>query len=177
MKRALLLYAGISLCFTALGLQADEQPLAKKVDHIFVTSDRARTLFAFFKDTLHLPEFWPFNQSEEFSSGGLSLGNVVLEFVSFPKVGNEPQKTEFQGIAFEPTLGADAIVTELARREIPHSAAQPYKFQMNGRVLAEWKNVLLSDMPPTNAVVFFCDYKGREAVTQGQKAMSDELVL
>lgn len=155
---------------------AQEKPLAKKVDHIFITSDQAQTLFSFFKDTLQLPEFWPFSQSQDFSSGGLSLGNVILEFVSFGKEAGKAQKTSFQGIAFEPTMGADAIVGELAGRQITPSAKQPYKFEMNGRVLAEWTNVLLSDMPPADATVFFCDYKGREAVTEGQKAISDELV-
>jgi len=42
MKRALLLWTVISLCFIVFSLQAEEQPLMKKVDHIFVTSDRAQ---------------------------------------------------------------------------------------------------------------------------------------
>ena len=176
MKRALVFCIALSVCFAALDLRSEERALAKKVDHIFITSDQAQTLFSFFKDTLQLPEFWPFNQSEDFSSGGLSLGNVILEFVSFGKEAGKAQKTSFQGIAFEPTMGADAIVGELAGRQITHSAAEPYKFETNGRVLAEWTNVLLSDMPPADATVFFCDYKGREAVTEGQKAISDELV-
>jgi catechol 2,3-dioxygenase-like lactoylglutathione lyase family enzyme len=165
-----------SLLLLPVFSRAQEQPLAKKVDHIFITSDRAQSLFCFFKDTLRLPEFWPFSQTEGFSSGGLSLGNVILEFVSFAEEAGIVRKSEFQGIAFEPTMGADAVVRELAGRQITHLAKQPSKFETNGRVLAEWTNILLSDIPPANAFVFFCDYKSREAMTEGQKKMGDELV-
>jgi catechol 2,3-dioxygenase-like lactoylglutathione lyase family enzyme len=42
MRRALLLCAWVSLCFIAAALPAEERPLAKKVDHIFVVSDQAQ---------------------------------------------------------------------------------------------------------------------------------------
>jgi len=83
----------ISLCFIEVDLQGEEQPLAKKVDHIFVNSDKAHSLFKFFKDTLHRPEFWPFSERKVFSSGGLSLGNVILEFVSFAREGSAAIQT------------------------------------------------------------------------------------
>ncbi len=175
MKRALVFYAAISLCFIALGLQAEERPLATRVEHFFLDSDRAQSLFTYFKDTFHLPEVWPFFEHGTFASGGLSLGNIVLEFVSFPKEDNTPRKTEFRGIAFEPTADAAATAAELTKRNVPHSDVH-HKYQIPGSdVLVEWSSVNLSDFPPINANIFFCDYKDRQGVAQRRKAASDEL--
>jgi catechol 2,3-dioxygenase-like lactoylglutathione lyase family enzyme len=178
MKRVILLWVAISLCFIAFALRAEEQPLATRVEHFFVVSDQAQSLFTFFKDTFQLPEVWPFFEHGPFSSGGLSLGNAVLEFVSFPKKDNKPLKTAFKGIAFEPTTGADATAAELVRRNIPYLPARTNKSQVSGvQVHVEWSNVNLSDFPPTNANVFFCDYKDRQAVAQGRRTASHELAL
>jgi len=177
-QRAWWLCAAISLCFIVLDLRAEEQPLATRVEHFFVVSDKAQSLFNYFKNTFQLPEVWPFWQRGPFASGGLSLGNAVLEFVSFPKEGNEPRRTEFRGIAFEPTGTAEATAAELARKNIPHSAARTYEFQVPGNeVSVEWSSVGLKDFPPANADVFFCDYKDRQGVAKGRRAASRELAM
>ena len=176
MKRALLLWTIISLCFIAFALQSEERPLATRVEHFFLVSDHAQSLFNYFKDTFQLPDVWPFFERGTFASGGLSLGNAVLEFVSFPKEDNKPQKTEFQGIAFEPTADAAETVAELARRNIAHTGIKVYKFEIPGRqVLVEWSSINLSDFPPTNANIFFCDYKDRQGVAKGRRAAGREL--
>jgi len=176
MRRVFLPYAALSLCFIAFVLGAEERSPATRVEHFFLVSDQAKSLFTYFKDTFQLPEVWPFYQHGTFASGGLSLGNAVLEFVSLPREGNEPQKTEFRGIAFEPTQGAEATAAELARRNIPHSDARTYKSQVPGmQVHVEWSSVNLSHFPPANANVFFCDYKDRQGVAQGREAASREL--
>ncbi len=177
-KRVLLVYAVLSFCFFAMALQAEDQPLATRVEHFFIVSDKAQSLFTYFKDTFQIPEVWPFFEHGTFSSGGLSLGNAVLEFVSFPKTKNKPLKTEFRGIAFEPTTGANATAAELARRNILHSDVQSYKSEIPGRQFqVEWSRVALTDFPPTNADIFFCDYKDRQAVAQGRRAASHELAM
>ncbi|MDH4270413.1 MAG: VOC family protein [Candidatus Aminicenantes bacterium] len=176
MKRVTLLCAVVRLCLIVLGLGAEEQPLATRVEHFYLVSDQAQSLFTYFKDTFQLPEVWPFWQRGPFASGGLSLGNAVLEFVSFPKKDNELVKTEFRGIAFEPAADADATAVELTKRDIPHADARTYKFQVpGGEARVEWSSVGLKDFPPTNADVFFCDYKNREGVAQGRRAASGEL--
>jgi catechol 2,3-dioxygenase-like lactoylglutathione lyase family enzyme len=177
MRRGLLLFAALSLCLFALASWAEEWPLATRVEHFFVVSDRAQSLFTYFKDEFGLPEVWPFSPHGTFASGGLSLGNAVLEFVSFPKKDNKPLKTEFQGIAFEPTADADATAAELTKRNIPHSGPQSRKLQIGGNVLAEWSSVMLSKFTPINADLFFCDYKDRQAVAQGRRDASHELAL
>jgi len=176
MRRAFLLGVAISFYFIAPALRAEEQPLATRVEHFFLVSDQAQSLFTYFMDTFQLPEVWPFYTHGTFASGGLSLGNAVLEFVSFPKEGHQPQKTEFRGIAFEPKADADATAAELTRRNIPHSDVRSYKSQIPDRqILAEWSSVGLTDFPPTTADVFFCDYQDRQSVADGRKAASNEL--
>jgi hypothetical protein len=176
MRRAFLLGVAISFYFIAPALRAEEQPLATRVEHFFLVSDQAQSLFTYFMDTFQLPKVWPFYTHGTFASGGLSLGNAVLEFVSFPKEGHQPQKTEFRGIAFEPKADADATAAELTRRNIPHSDVRSYKSQIPGRqILAEWSSVGLTDFPPTTADVFFCDYQDRQSVADGRKAASNEL--
>jgi len=178
MRRVLLLCMAASLFLMAFILRAEESPLATRVEHFFLVSDRAQTLFTYFKDTFQLPEVWQFSQHERFSSGGLSLGNTVLEFVKaeweWPK-GAKPLKTVFYGIAFEPTLDADATAAELTKRNIPLQTPPPSKFQTDDRKQVLWENVGLPALPPANASVFFCDYKDRQAVAQRRKGASAEL--
>jgi hypothetical protein len=176
MRRVLWLYVALSLCFLALASWAEERPLATRVEHFFMVSDQAQSLFTYFKDTFQLSEVWPFYQHGPFASGGLSLGNAVLEFVSFPKADNKPVMTEFRGIAFEPTADADTTAAELTKRNIPHSDVRTFKSQIPGRqILAGWSSVGLTGFPPTNADIFFCDYKDRQVVAQGRRAASHEL--
>jgi catechol 2,3-dioxygenase-like lactoylglutathione lyase family enzyme len=173
-----LFFAAILSCFVSLGLQPEQQPLARRIEHFFIVSDQAQSLFTFFKDTFQLPEVWSFKTYGYFSSGGLTLGNAVMEFASFPKKENRPVKTEFRGIAFEPTADAEATEAELTKRSIPHTGARTSESQVPGRqVHIGWSNVGLADLPPTNAIVFFCDYKDRKGVAQGRRAASHELAL
>lgn len=178
MKRVFLLCMAASLFLMAFILRAEERPLATKVEHFFLISERAQSLFTYFKDTFQLPEVWPFSQHKQFSSGGLSLGNAVLEFVKaeweWPKDA-KPLKTVFYGIAFEPTLDADATAAELTKRNIPLQTPPPSKFKTDDRKQVLWEQVGLPALPPTNASIFFCDYKDRQAVAQRRKEASAEL--
>jgi hypothetical protein len=179
MRRILFCCAVISLSVGVFALRAEERPLATKVEHFFLISDRAQSLFTYFKDTFQLPEVWPFSQHKQFSSGGLSLGNAVLEFVKaeweWPKDA-KPLKTVFYGIAFEPTLDADATAAELTKRNIPLQTPPPSKFRTDDRKQVLWAHVGLPALPPANASIFFCDYKDRQAVAQRRKEASAELV-
>ncbi len=183
MKRASALYVGISLCFIALGLGSEEQPLATRVDHFFVESDQAHSLFTFFKDTFQLPMSWPFSDRgaredhpQGFASGGLWLGNVILEFASFPHDRDKPVKTEFRGIAFEPAGGADETAAELVKRDIPRTEVENNMRQgSDGKMRVAWSTVGLKDLPPFETDVFFCDYKFRKAVAARRKAADDKL--
>ncbi len=175
MKRALLLCAAVLLCFVALALRAEEQPLATRVDHFYVESDKAHSLFSFFKETFQLPENWPFRDAGTHTSGGLWLGNVVLEFLS-ARGGDKPVKTEFRGIAFEPTGGADETAAELTKRDIAHAEVENRMRQgSDGQMRVVWSLLDLKDFPPTEADVFFVDYKYRKSAAAKYKAVDDEL--
>jgi hypothetical protein len=154
---------------------AQGKPLVNKVEHFFVTSEEPERLFKLFRDVLQLPEVWPYQQFGEFSSGGLSLGNTVLEFVNSPRLNDPRRRTKFKGIAFEPVGDADAAVAELEKRGIAHDEPRPFKIRAGGQERVGWVNVQLTDMPPSDAFVFLCDYKSRERVAERRSTASREL--
>jgi hypothetical protein len=155
---------------------AQSKPLVNKVEHFFVISEDPERLFKLFRDVLQLPEVWPYQQFGEFASGGLSLGNTVLEFLDFPFENETGRRTKFKGIAFEPVADADAATVELKRRGIAHGEPRPFKIQAGGQERVGWINIQLTDLPPSDAFVFLCDYKSRERVVETRSAASQELV-
>ena len=156
--------------------ETEKTCLATRVEHFYLVSDQSQRLFIFFRDNFQLPEVWPYYQHETFASGGLSLGNVVLEFVSLPKEDPNPWKTEFRGVALEPTMDAIATSAELSERNLSHTEIQSYKSLVTGsQVVAEWSSIGLSNLPPENADIFFCDYNDRERVEKGRKEARSEL--
>jgi len=174
MRRVFLICSAFSLCFIASALWAEERPLATRVDHFFVESDKAHSLFAFFKDSFQLPEIWPFSNRGTHVSGGLWLGNAILEFLLHN--GDKPGKTEFRGIAFEPTGGADELAAELTKIDISHTEVENRMRQgRDGQRRVAWSIVHLKDFPPVEADVFFVDYKYRKSAAARYKAADDEL--
>jgi hypothetical protein len=56
-----------------------------KIGYVYVNSSSAKKLYAFFKDSFGLPTEWDFQNFDiadygRFECGGLSLGNVTLNF-------------------------------------------------------------------------------------------------
>jgi hypothetical protein len=176
MRRVFLLWAAFSLCSAVFVLGADKQPLATRVDHFYAASDKAQSLFTFFKDTFQLPQCWPFSDRGTHVSGGPWLGNIVLEFVKFPRNRDKPVKTEFRGIAFEPVGGADETAAELTKRGIAHAEVENRMRQSpDGRMRGVWSIMHLKDFPPLEADVFFVDYKNRKSAAVRYQALDDEL--
>jgi hypothetical protein len=182
MKRVISLCVAISLCFVALALRAEEKSLVTRVDHFYVESGQAQSLFTFFKETFQLPEMWPFSDRgarpdypQGFASGGLWLGNTGLEFASFPHSGDKPVRAEFRGIAFEPTGGADETAAELTKRGISRGEVENNLRQgSDGQMRVAWSILHLKDFPPIEADVFFVDYKYRKSTAVRYKAADDE---
>jgi hypothetical protein len=175
-KRLSVLLILVLLTYAAVTASAQNRPLANKVEHFFVTSDNPERLFKLFRDVLQLPEVWGYQRFGEFASGGLSLGNTVLEFLDFPFENDPGRATKFKGIAFEPVADADAAVIELRKRGIAHGEPRPFKIRAGGQERVGWVNVQLTDLPPSDAFVFLCDYKSREGVAETRSAASQELV-
>jgi catechol 2,3-dioxygenase-like lactoylglutathione lyase family enzyme len=175
MKRILLLMAATSLCLIALDSRAEAQPLATRVDHFYVMSDKAQALFDLFKETFQLPEVWPFSDRGTHTSGGLWFGNVVVEFRFSPR-GDNPVKTEFRGIAFEPAEGADATAAELTKRGISHAEVENRMRQgVDGPARIAWSVLRLKNIAPTEVDVFFVDYKDRKSAAARYHTLNGEL--
>ena len=69
-------------------------PLLKGVDHFFAFSSEPETLFKFFRDTLGLPQVWDFKNFGDFASGGVWMGNVEFEVVTWKTACLASQKIE-----------------------------------------------------------------------------------
>jgi len=159
-----------------LPLAAQGSPLLTKVDHVYLVSSESERLFTLFRDEFQLPVVWPFNSYGDFASGGLSFGNVAMEFVSKKVEDGAAACAGFKGIAFEPVGDADAAVAELKRRRIPHREPTPFKFTQGGQERVGWVVINFTEVPPTNVNVFICDYKQREHLAAGRNKAVSELV-
>lgn len=160
----------------SLPVVAQGKPLLTKVDHFYLVSSESERLFMLFRDEFQLPVVWPYNSFGDFASGGLSFGNVALEFVSNNAADGAGALTGFKGIAFEPVGDADAAVAELKRRQLPHHEPIPFKFTQGGQELVGWVAINFTEVPPANVNIFICDYKQRERVAGGRDKAVNELV-
>ena len=173
--------AACLLSWTACGSQRTTPsaepaaPLATKVEHFFATSAHAEELFHFFRDSLELPQVWPYQAFGGFASGGVTLGNVVFELVKLaPAEGGVPA-TEFAGIALEPVGTTDALLVELKQRGIPHAPADSTIFRTDSGSQVGWVNTLIPGVLPEEIMFFFCDYLARDRVTEGRRSASEAL--
>ncbi|MEP6788880.1 MAG: hypothetical protein ABJB40_10645 [Acidobacteriota bacterium] len=140
--------------------------LLKGVDHFFVYSTEPEPLFKFFRDTLGLPQVWDFKSFGDFASGGVWMGNVEFEVVTWkPPPGTKPP-TEFKGIAFEPVGYTNRLIEELDRRAIQHEKAEPTLMKdKQGREFVGWINTGLdgpNGVPPSNVSIFAYDSTSKE---------------
>lgn len=172
MRAPLLPLAAALLSATPLAAADQPEPVVTKVEHVYIVSADAERLFQRFRTELELPVVWPYEAHGSFASGGLSLGNAVLEVVH---EGSAPGGTAFGGIALEPRGDAGAAIAELDRRRIAHGAAEPFETVREGRRQVAWTTVDLAGLPPASAWVFLCDYRQRERVAAGRAAAAAAL--
>ena len=170
-SRTLLVTALAGVPFQPSGPQP--RPLVTKVEHFYLVSDDSEKLYNFFRDELRLPVVWAFNTYGTFASGGLTLGNVVIEFVRGGRFG--PASAAFKGIAFEPAVDAEAAALELTRRGVGYGDLIPFKYTQGGQERVGWVTIDLKGFPPAGDHIFICDYKDRERVAEGRRRASSEL--
>src|SRR5688572_23670179 len=141
-------------------------PLLRGVDHFFAYSSEPETLFKFFRDTLGLPQVWDFKNFGDFASGGVWMGNVEFEVVTWKPPPGEKVPTEFKGIAFEPVGYTDSLVEELDRRALKHSKPEPTQMKdKEGRSYVGWINTGIDGpggIPPSNVSIFVYDSTSKE---------------
>ena len=159
----------------AAAIPGNRTPFLARVDHFFATSPQAEAQFNFFRDTLGLAVSWPYKDYGGFASGGLSLGNTVLEFVTWAVAKGDTLPTEWKSLAFEPVGDTEAALEELRKRRIGHSVPDVnYYRDANGKEVVGWINTELTGLTPPD-VAFICDYADRKAIHESRKAGHDEL--
>src|SRR5262245_38069379 len=151
-------------------------PLFVTVDHLFAVSSDPESLFRIFRDTFGLPVAWPFQSYGGFASGGLSVGNTVLEFATWDVPRGQALKTEWKMLAFEPAGNTEAAIAELNRRLVAHSEPAVSTFQdASGKTTVGWINTGLSG-PGLSDIVFVCDYQARQKVATKRQKGADALL-
>lgn len=184
---AVLMVLGLAAC-TSSGQRSGNQPagsesqapqprapLVVTVDHFFAVSADAERLFRSFQETFGLPVAWPFRAFGKFASGGLSVGNTVLEFVTFEVPEGEVLQTEWKMIAFEPAGDTEAATAELNRRGVAFAEPEVNRYRdAAGTEKVGWTNTALIG-PGLSDVVFFCDYEARERVAGMHRKGAEEL--
>ena len=140
--------------------------LLKGVDHFFAFSTEPEQLFKFFRDTLALPQVWDFKNFGDFASGGVWMGNVEFEVVTWKVPAGEIQPTEFKGIAFEPVGYTENLLKELERRSLKYGKPEPTVMKdKDGRDFIGWINTGIDGpggIPPSNVSIFVYDSTSKE---------------
>ena len=155
-------------------LSVSGQAQITKIDHFNAHSTEAAALYEFFTSHLRLPVVYAYQSYGNFSSGGLWLGNVTLEFVNY--TGNPyTARAVFKGIALEPVNATDSIVALLDKSGVAHAAPVPTKFKVDGADKTFWTNTNLNDLCSADVRVFVCDYEDRAFVNTPKAAANDSL--
>lgn len=102
-------------------------PAVKQLDHIIARTPDAASLHRLFSETLELPISWYVKSYASFTSGGISLGNIMLEILSVEgqEGAGDKRRAHFCAIAFE-CDSMEASVRELSRRGLKCSRVVPY---------------------------------------------------
>ncbi|MDY8137515.1 hypothetical protein [Aquimarina sp. 2201CG5-10] len=152
--------------FTALFLLScskRENVSIKKVEHFYISSNNTLDIFKVLTEQFGLPKVWEYQNWGNFTSGGITLGNVVIELIEKPP---EEIITHY-GIALEPSQPLKRTISVLDSANITH-----------GRVsrASQWSTVSLTNLLPDSINLFLCDYHDRDFVTLNRKKAVDKLV-
>ena len=164
----------IPLCFalSSLFIFTSISGQVNKIEHFFASSPNAKKLFDFFSKELELPVLWNYQTWRDFSSGGVTLGNVAFEFVNYKGV----DSTSFNGIALEPQQHMEEFEKELDKLGIPHDTIDNSNVLRDSTgALRGWSLLTPKEVLPSEANLFVCDYKNRQGVADNRKKGADNL--
>jgi hypothetical protein len=156
------------IVFSASNIFAHAQ--ITRIEHFFASSPHAEKLFHFFSKDLRLPIVWNYQTWGDFSSGGVTLGNVAFELVH-----SKESKTWFDGIALEPHQPVEEFIKELDKKGIAHDTIQPNTWTNDKGVLVGWSTLGVQNILPEESNLFICDYKARDLVLSGRNKGADKL--
>lgn len=141
-----------------------ENVTIKKVEHFYISSNNALNIFQILTEQFGLPVVWDYQNWGNFSSGGVTLGNVVLELIE----SESAQSLTYYGIALEPSQSLKRTKLYLDSVNISH-----------GRIskAAAWSTMSLTNLLPDNINLFLCDYHDRDFISLDRKKAADKLVV
>jgi len=159
-----------TLCFILFFAVTKAQ--VNKIEHFFASSPKAEKLFEFFSKELELPVVWKYQSWGDFASGGVTLGNVAFELVTFKGA----DTTSFNGIALEPRHHMEEFEKELDKLGIAHDTIDNSNVSKDSTgALTGWSLSTPKDLLPYEANLFVCDYKKRQRVADNRKKGADKL--
>jgi hypothetical protein len=128
-------------------------PVIKQLDHVIARVDDANALHALLSETFQLPVSWAVKSYASFTSGGIALGNLMLEILTVGEKSDAVGQDSafFCGIAFE-CDSLEACVRELQKRGLRCSSVVPYVDSL-GKGLPRthlWSNAFLDGLMGSN---------------------------
>ncbi|MEJ8818140.1 hypothetical protein [Lacibacter sp. H407] len=160
------------LTIAFISIYAKTNAQVNKIEHFFASSPKAERLFHFFSKELELPVVWPYKSWGDFASGGVTLGNVVFELVTFKGA----DTTSFNGIALEPFHSMEEFEKELDQLSIAHDTIDNSNVSKDSTgALNGWSLFTPKDLLPNEANLFVCDYKNRQRISDNRKKAADKL--
>ena len=160
----MLRYVYIVLFVSLLSVSCGNPQKAKieQIEHIYICTDDAPVLFELLHRQLGLPVVWAYQSWGDFTSGGVSLGNVVLEVIQ--KEANDTDQA--YGIALSPNMEVASVLPTLDSLEILHGKVAQGE---------AWSTLRLRDLMPKYIDLFICDYHDRSLVKANRTKASEAL--
>ncbi|WP_405208021.1 hypothetical protein [Aquimarina sp. LLG6339-5] len=149
--------------FFLLSCSNSERVNINKVEHFYISSSNALYVFQVFTEQFGLPVVWDYQNWGSFSSGGISLGNVVIELIG----SQSTQNLTYYGIALEPNQPLKRTKSFLDSLNISHGQISK---------ASKWSTMSLTNLLPDDINLFLCDYHNREFIALNRKNAVDKLV-
>jgi hypothetical protein len=144
-------------CVGAARAADDPHAAVVGVDHIVVTQQDPGALFALLSHDLRLPVIWPLTQFGSSASGGVFLGNVVVECARATGAGAS-NAARVAGIAFRPVGSTADCLQTLDARRIAHGVPEPYQTTVGNSPKTLWTTTEILDLAPAGVAAFVCEY-------------------
>ncbi|MBN2242716.1 MAG: hypothetical protein JW793_08495 [Acidobacteria bacterium] len=128
LRRCLFIFAFLAAALpfgASQGRTKRKGPVVRQADRILIESGGPEALFNFFADTLRLPVAWPLAARQDYTSGGVSTGDIVLEIYRYGKREDGPASARYAGLSCEPYPLEDAL-QELRIIGIPYDAPEQH---------------------------------------------------
>jgi hypothetical protein len=158
---------------------APQPPIVRGIDHFFATSPAPEPLYRVFRDSFDLPEVYPFRNYGSFSSGVVSMGNVLFEVVTWDVPVGDTLRTELKGVAFEPSERLPLTLARLREHGLTSQAPDSVMYTTpEGTKALGYVNVPLDGpdgLPPASASIFINDNLGNPRATARRREGADEL--